>query len=239
MLGAWTFLHATDALLGARFTASLGMALAGAGKRVLLFDLSPEIPALDAFLGVDGQVVYTLTDVTRIPPIDAALSPHENLFFIPIGTEDEVSVSDIALCMDAFSANVVLFSASRSTLPLASASSDGTLLLSDASPIAMRASCALSSHAGFDGFVLTDFVPDRKELEGALGLTEILDAVGLPLLGILPRVSPYSPRLPESKDFLAAVENMAGRISGEQIPLLRGIAVKEALKEYFFKRISE
>ena len=239
MLGAWTFLHTTDAMLGASLTASLGISLAKMGKRVLLFDLSPEIPALDVLLGVDGQVVYTLSDAGKIPCADLALMPRENLFLIPIGTDEEVNASDITACIQAFMADAVLFSASRSTLSVASACSDGVILVGDASPIAMRASCALAENNHFDGFVLADFLPERRALAGTLGLTEILDAVGLPLVGVLPRTAVYDSHLPEAKEFFTAVENIAGRILGETIPLLRGIPVKTAIKQYFFERISE
>lgn len=239
MLGAWSFFHATETLLGARFTASLALALAKAGKRVLLFDLSPECPALDVFLAVDGRVVYTLSDVGSISPSDVILSPRENVFFVPCGVGETVDAHHISSCIAAFSPDAVLCSVGWSTLPVARELSDGMVLLTDASPVALRAATALADSIHFDGLLLTDFVKERKGIEEIPSLTEIMDALGLSLFGVLPWIGTYNTPVVKENDFLSAVENMAGRLMGENVPLLRGIPMKEAHKQYFFSRISE
>ena len=133
----------------------------------------------------------------------------------------------------------MLFAASRSTLALLKDVTDGALLLTDASPVSLRAAGALAEDGSFVGFVLSDFVPVREAIEKTPALSEIADTIELPLFGVLPYVNPYTTHTSYHKDFLLAVENMAGRLMGEQIPLLRGISVEGMRKSRFFTRISE
>ena len=239
MLGAWSIFHATESMLTARFAAALAKSLAGCGKRVLLFDLSPEVPALDVLLGLDGRVVYTLSDAERIAPRDILLTPSENFFFVPIGVGETVNDLHISACIQAASPDVVLFAAARSTVSLARALSDGALLLTDASAVSLRAAIALVGECAFDGFVLGDFVPVREEIEKMPSLTEMADALGIPLFGVLPKTSLYDTHTASEKSFLLAAGNMAGRLMGENIPLLRGIPLEGMRRKRFFTRISE
>lgn len=239
MLGAWSILHATESLLDARFVSSLASTLAASGKQVLLFDLSPECPALDILFGVDGRVVYTLSDVGRVSPRDVLLSPRENLFFVPLGVDEQVDASHIAAVIEAVKPDAVLFAVTRSTFTMARALSDGALLLTDASPVALRAASALASAYHFDGFVLTDFSPVREAVERMPALTEIADLLGIPLFGILPQTDLYNTHTVREKNFLTATENMAGRLMGEALPLLRGISIEGMRRKRFFTRISE
>lgn len=239
MLGAWPILHATESLLAARFVSSLANTLAANGKRVLLFDLSPECPALDILLGVDGRVVYTLCDVGRVPPCDVLLSPCKNLFFVPLGVGEQVEASKITAVTEAVTPDAVLFVTTRSTFTVVRSLSDGALLLTDASPVALRAASALTSAHRFDGFVLTDFHPVREAVEGMPALTEMADLLGIPLFGILPQTDLYNTHTVREKNFLTAIENMTGRLMGEAVPLLRGISIEGMRRKRFFTRISE
>lgn len=239
MLGAWSIVHSTESMVGAFFTAALAEHLALHGKRVLLFDLNASSPAIDVYLGVSERVVYTLSDALRVSPEDAVLSPQENLFFVPIGVGDGVdTVAPIAACIDSVSPDVVLLSAPRSALPLAASVSDGLLLLTDASFVSLRAASALASAHAFSGFVLNDLVLEKEALRKMPALTALSDAIGLPLVGILPHVDTNNPQTVAGKDFLSATENVAGRLLGESIPLLRGISLEGMRKRAFFERAS-
>lgn len=239
MLGAWSIVHGTDKTPGAVFAAALAERLAAHGKRVLLFELSPSAPALDILLGVSERVVYTLADLPRISPEDAALTVRENLCFIPLGVGEAADSAQIRTAVSAMTPDVVLFSAERASLALAREVSDGVLLLTDASPIGLRAASALAENGDFDGFVLGDFVPTREWVKKTPSLIALADMLGLPLFGILPRIDPNNTYETMGKDFLSAVENMAGRLSGESIPLLRGIPIEGMRRRTFFERISE
>ena len=239
MLGTCLILHATDAILGARFAVSLASCLALGGRRVLLLDCNGAVPALDILLGVDGRVVYTVSDVGRISPYDAVLSVGENLMLLPIGVGETVDSDRIRLCVDALQPDVVLLSAARESFAAVRECADRALLLTDASPVAVRAASTLAVSGGFDGFVLTDFVAVREEIVGTLGLTALMDTLSLPLFGILPRTERYSTHTVWERDFSVAVKNMAERLTGGQVPLLRGIPIEGMRKKHFFTRISE
>ena len=239
MLGAWSFLHVTDAVVGARFTASLAQTLASFGKRVLLFDLSPECPAIDFFLGVDDRVVYTLSDALRLPPCDVVLAPKDGLFFVPLGVGEAVDAACVSACVEAILPDIVLFFASRSTLSTARALSDGLVLLTDSSPVSLRAAAALCEGEALDAFLLSDFRETCERRETVVSLTEIADALGLPVFGVLPQIGAYNTPSVKEKNFTTAVKNMARRLMGESVPLLHGISMKRAYKKRFFTGISE
>lgn len=240
MLGAWSIVCATDGMLGARFTAALAECLASHGKRVLLLELSPSLPALDILLGVGEKVVYTISDIARIDPLDVMLPVRENLFLVPQGLDDtDVDAASLSACICALKPDVVLISAERAKLPLVSEFSDGVLLLTDASPIGLRAASAWAQCADFDGFVLTDFLPTRAWITQSPSLTSISDALGLPLFGILPHIDTNNTYTSAGKNFLLAVRNMAKRIMGENIPLLCGIPVEGMRRRTFLERIAK
>lgn len=240
MLGTWSIVHSTNGMLGALFTASLARCLASEGVRVLLAELSPHAPALDILLGVCEKVVYTLSDIPRIDPGEVVLRVRENLMLIPLGVEETPTDPDaVRASVRATEPDVVLVTAERAMLPLASEVSDGVLLLTDASPVGLRAASAWAQRATFDGFVLTDFVPTREWVSENPSLTSISDDLGLPLFGILPRIDENNTCSPMGKDFLSAIENMAGRMIGETVPLLRGIRIEGMRRHKFFETISE
>jgi len=70
-------------------TANLGSALARLGQRVLLIDVDFGLNNLDVVLGVEGKVVYDITDVfegrCRIKQALIQCSDKKNLFILPSG----------------------------------------------------------------------------------------------------------------------------------------------------------
>ena len=240
MLGVWSVVSVSSSALGARFTVSLAERLALRGVRVLLFELAPELPSLDVLLGVSEKVVYTLADAREVTPERVLLTPCENLYFAPLGVGETVDEpASLFACMDEVKPDVVLLFAERSACSLARSVSDGMLLLTDETAQSLRSAAALTEKHAFDGYVLTDLVPAREWIGRAPALTEIADALGLPLFGILPRTDPNNTHLSSGKDFLSAVDNMAGRMMGEDIPLLRGIPTEGIRRKSFLARISK
>ncbi|MBE6656152.1 MAG: hypothetical protein E7609_04715 [Ruminococcaceae bacterium] len=240
MLGAWSIVNGSFTTVGAHLSAALAERLASYGKRVLLFELSPSCPTLDIFLGVSERVVYTLSDVRKIPARDVALKVRGNLYFVPIAVGETANdVSCLEACAEALAPDVILLSAERSQILTARRFSDGMLLLTDATHASLRSAAALALEHAFDGFVLADFVPNKQSILQMPPLTEICDTLGLPLFGILPRIDQAKPHALQGKDFLFSVRNMAGRLLGEERPLLCGISVAGMRKRTFFTRTPE
>lgn len=239
----WSFVSQDDGVLGAAFTAALARRIAREGKRVLLIELSPTLPVLDLALGVADRVVYTLADALRLSPEAVFLSPErgmreEELLFVPSLSEEDANGDALRACIEASGADAVLISADPARAVLAREASDGMLLLTRATECSVRASSRLAARVAFDGFVYTDFVPTREAVLREMPVTELCDALTLPLFGILPRIDLKNTLCPQGKDFRTALSNMAGRLLGEQIPLLCGIPIEGMRKRTFFERIS-
>ena len=78
------------------FTAGLGYALAGRGRRVLLVDCDAGLRSLDYMLGIGEKLVFDLADLVKgsCRPADAVYeSPVKGLYLLPapLETEDVVS----------------------------------------------------------------------------------------------------------------------------------------------------
>ena len=243
----WSIVSHDDGVLGAAFIAALALRLAKAGKRVLLFELSPTAPALDLVLGVADRVVYTLADAVRLSPEAVFLSPErtkdsrtagaEHLLFVPLLVKQDVDETALHSCIATAGADIVLIRADRTTASLARRVSDGMLLLTQATEPSVRAVLRMAEEFDFDGFVYTDFVPTAEAVRRDIPLTLLCDTLALPLFGIVPRVDLKNTLSPCGKDFRAAVSNMAGRMLGENIPLLTGISIDGMRKQSFFERI--
>lgn len=242
MFGVWSIVSPDSDKLGATFVAALARSLSFHGKRVLVFDLSPRFPVLDVAFGVSERVVYTLPDVARVSPELAVLSVSQEkqgeggILFVPVAVGDEVSLSSVSSVMEAVAADIVLLHAERETASLARAVSDGLLLLTQADAPSLRANACLAHSLTFDAFVLADFLPIAEEIEKEPSVTEMADALCLPLFGILPRTELKNTARPRGKDFLSAVDNMAARLTGEDVPLLRGIPIEGMRRRTFFTR---
>ncbi len=239
----WSFVSHDDGVLGAAFTAALAHRIAREGKRVLLLELSPTLPTLDLALGVAERVVYTLADALRLSPEAVFLSPEgetdaEQILFVPSLSEEDMNADALRACIEASGADLVLICADPLRAALARTVSDGMLLLTRATECSVRAASRLAATVAFDGFVYTDLVPTREAVLSELPVTELCDALALPLFGILPRVDLKNTLRPQGKDFRTALSSMAGRLLGEQIPLLCGIPIEGMRRRTFFERIS-
>ena len=240
----WTFVSHDDGALGAAFTVSLAFRVAEEGRRVLVLDLSPSFPALDLAFGVAERVVYTLGDVQRLSPETIFLSPEkgkcaENILFVPLRSEEDIVSGAPLACIEAAQADVVLICADTAAASLTRTVSDHTVLLTRATEPSARTASRIAARGGYDAFLYTDFVPTKEAVLCETPLVSLADIVSLPLFGILPRVDLKNTLRPQGKDFRTAITNIAGRVLGEDIPLLRGISVEGMRKRTFFERISK
>lgn len=255
-----TFVSAEEGVGKSTLCASLALALAQRGKRVLLIDLSPSNPALDILLGVGESVVYTVKDVA-----DADLAPEkalisfekdpkvkgkENLFLAPLVPsviESGEGVGEaVTLLSHAAEADVTVVDASASLYPSLFSVSDERILVTDTRQTALRAAEALvqahAESAPLDRFLLSRASLVRERIMKDEPLLDIIDRISLPLLGILP----YSELLREcglllgkrhaKAPFARAVGNVAERLLGTSVPLLRGISLEGISRRFFIER---
>lgn len=226
MLGVWSFVSHDDDALGATVLASLAEALSAEGKRVLLFDLSPALPALDIALGVEDRVIYTLSDTRSVLPERIFLSParegksngeeNENILLVPLFPGEEPCFEAVRRCIESVKVDVVLMRVSLSCLAQARTVSDGVILLTGASAVSLRAAAHLVQDGAFDGFVLTGVVSGSMDIQQLITAS---DTLSLPLCGILPRVDTKNTSSPMGKDFRRAVCRLAARLCGDGAPL--------------------
>lgn len=236
--------------------ASLAFDLARRGKRVLLVDLTPAAPALDALLGVDESVVYTVKDVAEkaVSPnkvlISFENSPKENILLAPLvpsAMEGGENVAQ-AVCSltEAARADVTLVDASVSLYPSLFPVSDERILVTDTREISLRAAEAfVQAHASCappSAFLLTRAPRVRERILKDEPLLDIIDRLSLSLLGVLP----YSELVRDGglltgkrhakEPFVRAVGNVAERLLGNAVPLLRGIKLEGMSRRFFIER---
>ncbi len=241
MSGIWSFISPFSVFAAPRLSVALAGVLSARGERVLLIELCPTTPALADLLGVADRVVYTLSDVGRVPPADAFLSvePRKrrkgqkegSILLLPLFAGETVSEDAqdaLRACIAAADADTVLLSAESGQAALARAVADGVLLLTGGDAFCLRTAAAHRTAFSADGFILTDFIPTRDAVKSSMTLTEMADVLGLPPVGILPK---------DTYPWLSAqaVENLAGRLSGMSVPLLSGIGIEGMRKKSYYR----
>ncbi len=229
--------------LGAVFCAALARSLSRHGARVLLLDLSPSLPCLDVVLGCAERTVYTVSDAARVSPESLFLSVSTgkgrekgSFLFVPTFYGERIEDAHLRALASASGADFVIGLADGATAPTAAAVSDGLLLFSRVGEVYLRAAVSFAETLAMDGFVLADLPLAAEALRGTPTLTELSDALGLSLFGILPRTAEENTLAPRGKDFLVAADNMAGRLMGEDIPLLRGLSIEGMTRRAYFER---
>lgn len=241
MFGVWSIISPFSVFAAPKLSVALAKMLSARGARVLLIELSPTVPALSDMLGVSDKVVYTLSDVGRVPAGDVFLSPAIDkrkkaqgageILLLPLFAGEALAASAgeaIRAAVAAAKADAVLLSAEIGQAALARSVSDGVLLLTGGDAFCLGTAAAHRDALAADGFVLTDFVPTRDAVKSSMGLTQMADVLGLPLVGILPK---------DTYPWLCdrAVENIARRLFGERVPLLSGIGIEGMRKKAYFR----
>lgn len=262
MLGSWAFVSPVGGTGKSVLCANLGMSFALTGKKVLVIDLCPDAPALDMLYGVSENVVYTMEDVgkERVPVADALLSvpvPAEKksvpgeLYLLPVHAGTVMDSREyrraVAVCIRESAPDVALIDTDRTLYPLLYDIADGAFLVTTPEEHAVRAAEAFAFRAKKEKLPLSaqllTRLPFRKEeMRRAIPPRDLIDRVGLPLAGIFPEERETDGMLfvgvkkAEKRDFVAASANLVGRMGGEPIPLLDGIAPEDISRTAYLSR---
>lgn len=230
---------------------NVAFTLALSGKRVLLADCDTKNRTADLFLGYEGTGLFDLLDVAeeRVKPIEAVLGdPRCDTFFyctVPPSGQDvspEKAVGAAMACADAVMADYLIIDTSGGIeFPLAvylDTVYEAIIVTTPSAP-AVRAAAKTASELSGCGvknlhLVLNCYRGGKKEAE----ITELIDEVRVPLLGIVP----YDERMKRGQELgkpAATVSkcvspdafyNISMRILGYDIPLLNNVIVKKAAK---------
>ncbi len=228
-------------------TSALGIAvaLADAGHRTLLADCDIGNRCLDLLLGAESEVLYDLGDAAsgRCTPEEALLTPcgKENLRFCaaPIALDAPVEAYTDALIRLTEAADaeyVICDTAGTGAIVEAIARdfADGALVIATQQPASIRSAehtAALMTQWGnLPCLLVISMFEENAAAKGIrAGLLEIIDKTHVRTVGVIPRdrallLSQEAGQLPDPKGRAArALSNVAARLTGESIPLFRGI----------------
>ena len=222
-------------------TAGVASCLAALGKRVLCIDLDIGLRNLDLMLGISDRAVMDFSDVMayRCPLLSAAVEQPEikrlHLLTAPL-TPDGLEpqrfcevVDEAKACFD------YVFMDSPAGLGvgfrLARAAADRAVLVSCVDPAALRD--AQRSVAELHDLPRLHLVMNRVEpklmRKLRTSIDNAMDAAGLPLLGVVPEDKTVTMAsaagvplvLATNKGAAPAYLNIAKRIMGQRVPLLR------------------
>lgn len=207
-------------------TAAIAWNLACSGNRVLCIDCQDGFGDLDAYLGLGQLPDLTYAEVCRgLYPLDRATAclDHKNLRFLAAPSRDaQVTEAEFAALLQNARQAFDYILLDDPKFPLA----DRWILMTQANPAAIRGARRRADSLeimGADNMRLIVNAIDKKQMAALkLNVDDVMDAVGLPLLGIVP----YDPGvtlscaagqpLRSKKGAGAAVERIARRIQGIQ-----------------------
>lgn len=227
------------------FAAGVGSALAQLGKTVLCVDCDVALRNLDLALGLTDRAIMDFTDVAQHRcPLDVAAVEHPDipgLFLLtaPTGHRGRpVTEEQMALLLDAarerfdycfLDAPAGLDSGFR----LATCAADRCVVVAtaDASSLRDAQHTVMELHRFPNGRLHLTVNRVRKKMLRQLHATidDAIDRAGLPLIGVIPEddALPLSLNkgvpllLGSSQGAAAACRNIARRLQGEKVPLLR------------------
>ncbi len=232
--------------------ANIAMSLAKRGKRVLAVDCDFSNRSLDLIFGCEDSVLYDICDVLlgRIDMERAIIgdSRSEDLFFCPAPLEAEEDFYPEALkkalgeAAEKLSLDFILIDtpgAAGKPLEIAAKAADMALIVVSHQPTAARA--AEKSGILLDRFgvieqrlIINCFDYEAVETSKRTGVNELIDRTGTQIIGIIPQE--YELSLAQEKGILAsqvktqsmkrvstAFDNIAARLCGENVPLLRRV----------------
>lgn len=237
------FVSLTGDMEKSNFLANLAVSLSLSDKRVLLVDLGCPFSTLDMLCGVAENVVYTALDVgmnkvslshavLRIPVKEGRREVCDRLFLLPSSpleswTEEQTCALLSSLRTEkAYDLTLVSFSHATCVRK----GLDALFLLTGADDISLRAAEAWAADMGADAFLLMDYPTDWDSLCGITPPVSAIDRLGLPLLGIVPRLPTGGlmgilDGTARARNYLCAVRNVASRFLGKSTPLLSGVAL--------------
>ncbi len=231
-------------------TVNTALALCRRGQKVLLLDASPFCRSHDTILGCDADVVYDIGDLAagRVSPDKALLQPcpGTELYLLPGAFSPDSLPSptglDCLLHVLAEYGNFDSILVDAPALPSTQESAryfDTVCVVSDPSSAALRASegvgntlaaASVNTRLIINRFSLRH--PRESRQEKAISM---VDGAHIWLLGLIPPVGEWNETVPPAYPLLrptrpykkeparVAFDNIAGRLVGEDIPLLAGI----------------
>ena len=245
-------------------TANLAFALASRGKRTLAVDCDFSNRSLDLIFGCEDSVIYDICDVIYgrcdIERAVLADTRSENLFFCaaPLENEEDLNTealsSVLAEAKEKFSLDYILIDtpgAVSETVEMVSPIADLALIVVSHQPTAARA-------AERTGMMLDRFgVEDQRLVVNAydadavqnglrVGINELIEKTHTRLVGIVPHE--YELSLSQEfgklsgevenrnmKRISNAFDNIAARICGSSVPLLRKVYGEKKRKELLLR----
>jgi len=227
-------------------SATLAVALAKRGHRVLLCDCDVDGHSLDLFLGMEDSVLFDIGDVAcgRAEPSDALRHPYEmeNLFFCPapggIGQKIEGdALTDALRSLEAHSEAEYVICDTAGTVyapTLAASFADTALILSTQQPASVRAAedTAVMIQEKGDAkalLVINSFEPKSAQKGRRAGILDIIDGAGTRCIGVIPydrslMMASEAGEIPERSYGMVAVSNIAARLDGDEVRLFEGIS---------------
>lgn len=241
-------------------TANLAFALARRGKRVLAVDCDFSNRSLDLIFGCEDSVLYDICDVIYDRcDIERAVirdARTENLFFCaaPLESEEELCSEQLAAVLseakEKFELDFILVDtpgAVSDTVEMVSPSADMALIIVSHQPTAARA--AERTGIMLDRFGVEDqrLIVNSFDADAVLnglrtGINELIDKTHTRLVGIVPHeyelsLSQEFGRLCGEVDnknmrrIAAAFDNIAARLCGLGVPLLKKVYVGKKRRE--------
>ena len=220
----------------------VGIALSHLGKRVLCIDFDFGMRCLDLLFGCSDTVCMDCMDVmagrcslsqaVTVHPI------HKSLFLLlaPVSIPSALSLEKFNALVSCAKAayDYILIDTSPGlgvSFQSACAVSDGVLVLSHCTMPALRGSqlTANSLPHTIPAHIILNGVKAKQLSHFPMTIDEVMDYVGLPLLGMIPNdvhlfqatSSVHFLPFPAHKGACAAYQNIARRLTGEAVPLMR------------------
>ena len=216
-------------------SAGLSLAFSQNGHKVLLVDMDEGLRCLDLMLGVDGQVVFDLSDILGGREInDAVYSVNENLSLIPapqkIGLIDAYQFTNFANSVkDLFDVIIFDFPAGID-FTLYTCLPKDTLFLTVAFPdaVTVRDAAVVSSRLAERGcssrLIINRFDYKFSKRKIYKNIDDIIDESSLQLIGIVPLSSElqglsHGQTLKKKNKPMKALTRISKRLLGEHILL--------------------
>lgn len=219
-------------------TAGLSCALVGMGKRVLAADFDIGLRGLDLMLGAGDRVVFDWGDVLtgRCALAQALLETRgPALLASPARWNDAFTPEAVCALIRAAQADYdyVLIDAPAGIgngFSLAASAANAGIVVATPDEVCVRGAAAAGRRLAEDHGIESRLVINRLRRKAVLkdkllNIDDVMDAAGLPLLGVVEDDPELSYRvaageeLPKNTPAIAAFRRIAARLNGESVPL--------------------